>query len=90
MCLPEQVGKVFVEFEDIESCKKAAAGLNQVKFDDRTVETDFSSPEIMVPCPSLRSHQYATFLLVLIRLVSREMTSTCLYIVHACLHAGKN
>mmetsp|Transcript_9676 Transcript_9676/g.22337 ORF Transcript_9676/g.22337 Transcript_9676/m.22337 type:complete len:583 (+) Transcript_9676:120-1868(+) len=40
---PSMVGKVFVEFADMEAAKKAAAGLNHVKFDDRTVVTGFEA-----------------------------------------------
>jgi hypothetical protein len=38
----DTVGKVFVQFEDKQSAIKAAQGLNDVKFDDRVVKTDFS------------------------------------------------
>ena len=42
--LPEGTeGKVFVQFEQVEDAKKAAVGLNRVKFDDRVVETAFLS-----------------------------------------------
>jgi len=53
----DKVGKVFVEFDDIESCKKAATGLNHVKFDDRTVETDFDSCENMETLKALYPEQ---------------------------------
>ena len=39
---PELVGKCLVEFADVESARKAATGLNRVKFDDRVVATDFA------------------------------------------------
>lgn len=35
-------GRCFVQFEDVESSKKAANGLWHVKFDDRIVETEFT------------------------------------------------
>jgi RNA recognition motif-containing protein len=44
---PELVGKCLVEFADVESARKAATGLNRVKFDDRTVQTDFAAEEEM-------------------------------------------
>ncbi len=34
-------GRVYVQFAQLEDAKKAAVGLNRVKFDDRTVETGF-------------------------------------------------
>ena len=34
---------MFVQFEQVEDAKKAAVGLNRVKFDDRVVETAFLS-----------------------------------------------
>merc|ERR1712216_947039 len=57
--LPDGVetGKVYVEFADIESCKKAASGLNQVKFDDRIVETDFGTPETVAALKALYLEQ---------------------------------
>jgi len=55
----DQVGKVFVEFGDVEICKKAATGLNNVKFDDRTVETDFDSTETMEKLKGLFPEQLA-------------------------------
>jgi len=51
------LGKVLVEFEDVEFCKKAATGLNHVKFDDRTVETDFESLENMEKLKALYPEQ---------------------------------
>ena len=55
----DEVGKVFVEFGDVEICKKAATGLNNVKFDDRTVETDFDSTETMEKLKGLFPEQLA-------------------------------
>jgi hypothetical protein len=46
--LPEGTeNKVFVQFEKVDDARKAATGLNRVKFDDRTVETDFLSESDM-------------------------------------------
>ncbi|KAJ1480730.1 hypothetical protein T484DRAFT_1809664, partial [Baffinella frigidus] len=41
------VGKCLVEFADVDSARKAAVGLNRVKFDDRVVETDFYGEQEM-------------------------------------------
>eukprot|EP00961_Rhodomonas_salina_P135690 1825526-Rhodomonas_salina.1 len=54
----EELGKVFVQFADTASAIKAAQGLNNVKFDDRVVKTDFAVPARPNPPPpvSCRSH----------------------------------
>jgi hypothetical protein len=46
--LPEEcAGKVFLQFAELDDAKKAAAGLNRVKFDDRIVETAFQDEALM-------------------------------------------
>ena len=56
--LPEDcVGKVFLEFEQLEDAKKAAQGLNRVKFDDRIVETAFHEEGAMATLKALYPEQ---------------------------------
>ncbi len=46
--LPEGcAGRVFLQFAQLDDARKAAAGLNRVKFDDRIVETAFHDEAVM-------------------------------------------
>jgi hypothetical protein len=53
----ECMGKVFLEFEQLEDAKKAAQGLNRVKFDDRIVETAFHDEDIIPTLKQLYPEQ---------------------------------
>ena len=54
---PDASGKVFVMFETVEDAKKAAVGLDRVKFDDRVVETAFDDEAIIVQLKELYPEQ---------------------------------